>query len=71
MEFLYSPEVQNLWLKGGARPVLEASMVANGEIDEALYAALPEAPADTVVPSAAQSTAAAALLGSAWATAVQ
>ncbi len=71
MEFLYSPEAQNLWLKGGARPVLEASMVANGEIDAALYAALPEAPADTVVPTAAQSSAAATLLGSAWATAVQ
>lgn len=71
MEFLYSPEVQNLWLKGGARPALEASMVANGEIDQALYAALPAAPEDTVVPTAAQSEAAAALLGERWAAAVQ
>lgn len=71
MEFLYSPEVQNLWLKGGARPVLEASMVEAGEIDEALYAALPEAPAETVVPTAEQSEAAAALLGERWASAVQ
>lgn len=71
MEFLYSPEVQNLWLKGGARPVLEQAMVEAGEIDEALYAALPEAPADTVVPSAEQSDAAATLLGERWATAVQ
>ncbi len=71
MEFLYSPEVQNLWLKGGARPVLEASMVDAGEIDEALYAALPEAPAETVVPTAEQSEGAAALLGERWASAVQ
>lgn len=71
MEFLYSPEVQNLWLKGGARPVLEASMVEAGEIDEALYAALPEAPSETVVPTAEQSEAAAALLGERWASAVQ
>jgi len=71
MEFLYSPEVQNLWLKGGARPVMEQAMVDAGEIDEALYAALPEAPADTVVPSAEQSDAAATLLGELWATAVQ
>lgn len=71
MEFLYSAEVQNLWLKGGARPVLEAAMVEAGEIDEALYDALPEAPAETVVPTAEQSGAAAALLGEKWATAVQ
>lgn len=71
MEFLYSPEVQNLWLKGGARPVLEQAMVDAGEIDEEFYAALPEAPADTVVPSAEQSDAAATLLGERWATAVQ
>ncbi len=71
MEFLYSAEVQNLWLKGGARPVLEAAMVEAGEIDEALYDALPEAPAETVVPTAEQSEAAAALLGEKWATAVQ
>lgn len=71
MEFLYSPEVQNLWLKGGARPALELAMVESGEIDEALYAALPEAPADTVVPSAEQSANAATLLGERWAAAVQ
>lgn len=70
-EFLYSAEVQNLWLKGGARPVLEQAMVDAGEIDEALYAALPEPPAETVVPSAEQSAAAGTLLGQRWASAVQ
>jgi len=70
-EFLYSDEVQNLWLKGGARPVRMEAMTAAGTIDEALAAALPEAPADTVVPTEAQSTAAGELLGEKWAAAIQ
>jgi len=71
MEFLYSPEVQNLWLKGGARPVLAEAMAEAGTIDEELYAALPETPSDTVVPTADQSAAGGALLGEKWAAAVQ
>ncbi len=43
-EFLYSDEVQNLWLKGGARPVRMEAMTDAGTIDEELAAALPEAP---------------------------
>lgn len=70
-EFLYSDEVQNLWLKGGARPVRMEAMIAAGTIDEELAAALPEAPAETVVPTEAQSTAAGELLGTNWAAAVQ
>lgn len=70
-EFLYSDEVQNLWLKGGARPVRMEAMIAAGTIDEELAAALPEVPADTVVPTEAQSTAAGELLGEKWAAAVQ
>ena len=70
-EFLYSDEVQNLWLKGGARPVRMEAMIETGTIDEELAAALPEVPADTVVPTEAQSTAAGELLGEKWAAAVQ
>lgn len=70
-EFLYSDEVQNLWLKGGARPVRAEAMAAAGTIDEALFAALPETPEVTVVPTAKQSEAAATLLGEKWAAAVQ
>ncbi len=70
-EFLYSDEVQNLWLKGGARPVRMEAMIEAGTIDEELAAALPEVPADTVVPTEAQSTAAGELLGEKWAAAVQ
>ena len=70
-EFLYSDEVQNLWLAGGARPVRMAAMTEAGTIDTELAAALPEAPAETVVPTEAQSTAAGELLGQEWAAAVQ
>ncbi|PZR55511.1 ABC transporter substrate-binding protein [Xylanimonas oleitrophica] len=70
-EFLYSDEVQNLWLKGGARPVRAEAMEAAGTIDADLYAALPEPPAETVVPTQEQSTAAGELLGQTWAAAVQ
>lgn len=70
-EFLYSDEVQNLWLKGGARPVRMDAMIEAGTIDEELAAALPEAPEDTVVPTEEQSAAAGELLGQEWAAAVR
>lgn len=69
-EFLYSDEVQNLWLAGGARPVLAEAMVDNGTIDADAYAKLPAAPSDVVVPTEAQSDAAGTLLGTTWAAAV-
>jgi putative spermidine/putrescine transport system substrate-binding protein len=40
-EFLYSDEGQNLWLKGGARPVRGEEMAKAGSIDKAAYSALP------------------------------
>ena len=70
-EFLYSDEVQNLWLAGGARPARMEAMSDAGTLDKALAAKLPEAPAETVVPTEAQSTAAGTLLGEKWAAAVQ
>ncbi|MBT2484908.1 MULTISPECIES: ABC transporter substrate-binding protein [unclassified Microbacterium] len=70
-EFLYSDDVQNLWLKGGARPARMEAMTEAGTIDADLAAALPEVPADTVVPTEAQSENAGTLLGEKWAAAVQ
>lgn len=70
-EFLYSDDVQNLWLAGGARPVRMEAMTKAGTIDETAAAKLPAAPSDTVVPTEAQSKAAGALLGEKWASAVQ
>jgi putative spermidine/putrescine transport system substrate-binding protein len=69
-EFLYSDEVQNLWLAGGARPVLADAMAEAGTIDEELFEALPETPDEVVVPTEEQSAAAGELLGSEWASAV-
>ncbi|TDW30816.1 ABC transporter substrate-binding protein [Cryobacterium psychrophilum] len=70
-EFLYSDEGQNLWLAGGARPARADAMQAAGTIDTALFDALPQTPDTTVVPTEAQSAAAATLLGEKWAAAVQ
>ena len=70
-EFLYSDEVQNLWLAGGARPVRMEAMTEAGTIDATLAAALPAAPAETVVPTEEQSSNAGTLLGEKWAAAVQ
>jgi putative spermidine/putrescine transport system substrate-binding protein len=69
-EFLYSDQVQNLYLAGGARPARMDAMTAAGTIDAALAAALPPAPADSVVPSEDQSAQAGTLLGEKWAAAV-
>lgn len=69
-EFLYSDEAQNLWLAGGARPVLADAMAEAGTIDADLFEALPEAPSEVVVPTSDQSAAAGELLGSEWAATV-
>ncbi len=44
-EFLYSPQGQNLFLAGGARPVELATMIRNGTVDRAALSALPAVPA--------------------------
>lgn len=69
-EFLYSDEVQNLWLKGGARPVRADAMAEAGTIDQDRFDALPASPDETVVPTEEQSTAAGELLGAEWASAI-
>ena len=48
-EFLYSPDGQNLWLKGFARPVLADVLQKNGTIDKDAFAALPAATGAPVV----------------------
>lgn len=69
-EFLYSDEGQNLWLKGGARPVRFDDMKASGKLDTAAAAALPAVTGTPVVPTAADSDAAKAYLTKEWANAV-
>jgi putative spermidine/putrescine transport system substrate-binding protein len=69
-EYLYSDEGQNLWLRGGVRPVRESAMVAAGTIDEAAHAALPNAPGAPVFLTKGQHDKAMAYLTANWAKAV-
>jgi putative spermidine/putrescine transport system substrate-binding protein len=69
-EFLYSPEAQNLFIKGGAYPVTLAAMNANGTTDEAAIALIGNLDGETVTPTSAQAEAAATLLASSWAAAI-
>ncbi|PPF79410.1 ABC transporter substrate-binding protein [Subtercola sp. Z020] len=70
-EFLYSPEAQNLYLAAGAFPVLLGAMDAAGTTDAAAVAAVGKMPENFVSPTSEQSTAAATLLSTNWAAAIQ
>jgi len=69
-EFLYSTEGQNLWLQGAARPIELATLVKDGTVDKAAYAALPATSGTVSYPTEAQVTAAKAVVASDWAAAV-
>ena len=73
-EFLYSQAAdggQNLWLQGGARPVEQTEMTANGSIDTAAAAKLPAVSGTPVFPSLSQATKAENYLVANWANAVK
>ncbi|HEX9097319.1 MAG TPA: ABC transporter substrate-binding protein [Candidatus Dormibacteraeota bacterium] len=69
-EYLYSDEGQNLWLKGGARPVRQAAMTSAGTIDATAAAALPSVPGTPQVPSGDQTSKASAYVVANWSQAV-
>lgn len=69
-EYLYSDEGQNLWLKGGARPVRFDAMKAAGTLDTAAAEALPPVEGSPVVPTQADADAGKAYLAENWANAV-
>ncbi len=69
-EYLYSDEGQNLWLKGGARPVRMDAMTKAGTIDTAAAAALPPVTGTPVFMSPDQATAANQYLAANWAKAI-
>ena len=69
MEYLYSDEGQNLWLKGYCNPIRYDDMVANGTVDTEAQAKLPDTEG-TVLPTLAQIEAATKLITEGWATAV-
>ena len=69
-EYLYSDEGQNLWLKGGARPVRQAVMTSAGTVDTAAAAALPAVPGTPQVPSGDQTSKASQYVVANWSQAV-
>ncbi|MFD9225968.1 ABC transporter substrate-binding protein [Streptomyces sp. NPDC060064] len=66
MEFLYSAEGQNLWLKGYARPVLLPAMTADGSADKGSVAKLPKVQGTPSFPSSAELDKAKAALAENW-----
>ncbi|MFE3139458.1 ABC transporter substrate-binding protein [Streptomyces scopuliridis] len=66
MEFLYSTDGQNLWLKGYARPVLLPSMTTEGTADKTFVAKLPQVEGAPSFPESAELDAANATLAGNW-----
>jgi putative spermidine/putrescine transport system substrate-binding protein len=69
-EFLYSDQGQNLWLKGGARPVRADAMSKAGTLDQTANSALPQATGTPVFLTAAQTQTAKDYLAANWAKAI-
>ncbi|HEY1420528.1 MAG TPA: ABC transporter substrate-binding protein [Candidatus Dormibacteraeota bacterium] len=69
-EYLYSDAGQNLWLKGGARPVRMAAMTTAGTVNQTYAAALPAVNGTPQVPSGDQTSKASAYVVANWTAAV-
>jgi putative spermidine/putrescine transport system substrate-binding protein len=69
-EYIYTPEVQNLYLAAGAYPAQLAAMKKAGTVDKSVLAKVGDAPSDFAQFTADQASAASALLGSKWAAAI-
>ncbi|MCU1556841.1 MAG: transporter substrate-binding protein, partial [Microbacteriaceae bacterium] len=69
-EWIYSPEVQNLYLASGAYPATLTAMESAKTVDAKVLATVGAAPKDFVQLTADQATAAATLLTSKWAATV-
>jgi putative spermidine/putrescine transport system substrate-binding protein len=70
-EYLYTPEVQNLYLAAGAYPATLAAMTTAGTVDKATLAKVGAAPSDFVQLTADQATKAAAVLAAKWKNAIK
>ncbi|MCZ7432787.1 ABC transporter substrate-binding protein [Streptomyces sp. WMMC1477] len=69
-EYLYSPEGQNLWLVGYARPALLPAMERDGTVDQRAAAKLPKVSGTPSFPTEAQQAEAKKVLAGGWAAAV-
>jgi putative spermidine/putrescine transport system substrate-binding protein len=70
-EFIYSPQVQNLYLASGAYPATLTAMEKNKTVDEATLKTVGEAPANFVQLTDAQAAKAATALTAGWANAIK
>ncbi|MFJ1865204.1 ABC transporter substrate-binding protein [Streptomyces sp. NPDC088097] len=66
MEFLYSAEGQNIWLRGHARPVLLPVMTQDGTIDKDAVTKLPQVQGTPSFPASAELDKAKATLAEKW-----
>ncbi|MET8749940.1 extracellular solute-binding protein [Streptomyces sp. NPDC004667] len=66
MEFLYSAEGQNIWLKGHARPVLLPVMAADGTADKDAVTKLPQVQGTPNFPASTELDKAKATLAEKW-----
>ena len=64
-EFLYSADAQNLWLKGGAKPILQEALTKAGTINKSYLANVPTSE-DPVGQTAAQVTAGGKYIAANW-----
>jgi len=69
-EYIYSPEVQNLYLASGAYPATLQTMITNKTVDESVLKSVGEPPKTFVQLTADQATAAGSVLASKWASTV-
>ncbi len=69
MEYLYSDEGQNAWLKGYCVPIRHEDMLANGTVDKDAEAKLPDTKG-VVLPTLDQITAASGVITKGWPTVV-
>jgi putative spermidine/putrescine transport system substrate-binding protein len=69
-EYVFSNDGQNLWLKGGARPVRQAAMTTAGTVNSTYAAALPAVNGTPLVPTGDQATKAFAYLNAHWTAAI-
>jgi putative spermidine/putrescine transport system substrate-binding protein len=69
-EYVFSPEVQNQWLAGGAQPVMFDALEADGTLDPEAAKALPEVPGEPATPTQEEAAKANEFLAAEWDNAV-
>ncbi|AYG02470.1 ABC transporter substrate-binding protein [Gryllotalpicola protaetiae] len=65
-EYIYTPQVQNLYLAAGAYPAMLDAMKKDGSVDKDVLAKVGDAPSDITLLSADQATAAGTQIATLW-----